>query len=200
MSLNLEEARSVARNLKVVVFDFDGVFTDNRELIGYPDGAIIKGRSHYDGQGVSLLRDIGIRVAIATNEKAENAAAANFLVNKWNGLPSTMPDAVNPWLPVHLFTGVGHVRKFEAVHEWLKSFSDDDRPHWGSCAVMGDDLVDVPLLKAAGLRAAPITAEKVVRDMADFISVRPGGAGAVRDFANFILDARGVDQTTLRPF
>lgn len=198
MPLTLEEARSVAISIEVVVFDFDGVFTDNRELIGYTDGAIIKGRSHYDGQGVSLLRDIGIRVAIATNEQLENARAANFLVNKWNSLPSArIPTERGGWLPVKLFTDVGHVDKVRAVKNWLRwelglTLKD--------CAVMGDDLVDVPLLQLAGLCAAPISAEKVVRDMADFISERPAGAGAVRDFANFILEARDIDQSTLRPF
>lgn len=183
--------------LKALVLDFDGVCTDNTEEIGYPYGAIVKSRSHYDGQGISLLRDIGLRIAIATNESEENAVAANFLVGKWNRLPSArVPLSQGGWYPIKLFTGVGHDAKRDAVKQWLSSLSIDSE----YCAAMGDDLVDVPLLKFVGFRAAPCTAEKVILDMADYVSIRPAGNGAVRDFANEILSVRGIDQTTLRPF
>lgn len=194
----IETVQERTRNIRAVVFDFDGTLTDNCELIGFPDGAVIKSRSHYDGQGISLLRDIGLRVALATNESEQNARAAIFLVNKWNGLPSTQPSVFNskPWYPVTLFTGVGHFEKVHAVLDWLKGLSILPKV----CAAMGDDLVDLPLLQAVGFRAAPITAEKVVKEMADFVSIRPAGHGAVRDFVNFILECRGIDQTALRPF
>ncbi len=183
--------------LKALVLDFDGVCTDNTEEIGYPDGAIVKSRSHYDGQGISLLRDIGLRIAIATNESEQNAIAARFLVDKWNRLPSAqIPLGQGGWYPIKLFTGVGHNAKRDAVKKWLTALSIDPE----HCAAMGDDLVDVPLLIVVGFRAAPATAEKVILDMADYVSIRPAGNGAVRDFANEILRVRGIDQTTLRPF
>ncbi len=183
--------------LKALVLDFDGVCTDNTEAIGYVDGAIIKSRSHYDGQGISLLRDIGLRIAIATNESEHNAVAARFLVEKWNRLPSAqIPLSQGGWYPIKLFMGVGHNAKRDAVKQWLSSLSI----HSEYCAAMGDDLVDVPLLEFVGFRAAPCTAEKVVLDMADYVSIRPAGKGAIRDFANEILSVYGVDQTTLRLF
>lgn len=189
--------KKTTREIKAVVFDFDGVFTDNRELVGLHDGSIAKFRSHYDGQGVSFLRDIGIRVAIATNESEQNAHAANFLVNKWNNLPSTKISVESGrWHPVKLFTGVGHTAKAIAVKEWLKEIDVDLR----HCAAMGDDVVDYPLLQIVGFRAVPSTGEQVVKNLADFVSKREAGHGAVRDFVNFFLKERGIDQSKLRPF
>lgn len=185
------------KDIQAVVFDFDGVFTDNRELVGLHDGSIGKFRSHYDGQGVSFLRDIGIQVAIATNESEKNALAVNFLVNKWNNLPSTkIPVKDGRWHPVKLFTGVGHTAKAAAVKEWLKEIGVSLE----RCAAMGDDVVDYPLLKIVGFRAVPSTGEKVVKGLADFVSERGGGYGAVRDFVNFFLTERKIDQSKLRPF
>ncbi|HBB65181.1 MAG TPA: hypothetical protein DCZ84_00890 [Candidatus Vogelbacteria bacterium] len=186
----------LAKDVKAIAFDFDGVFTDNRELLGFPEGVVVKERSHYDGQGVSLLRDIGIYIALVTNQKEKSAEPAHFLVKKWNALPSAQPFVINPWHPVTLFTGVGHVKKAEAVGAWLEELHLCP----GDCAAMGDDIVDVPLLQFVSLRAAPCTAEKVVRDMVHYLSERPAGYGAVRDFANLILESRGIDPRTLRPF
>ncbi len=187
------EIAQYAKSVKAVVFDFDGVLTDNTELVGFASGDIVKRRSHYDGQGISLLRDIGLRICVATNERDTNADAAHFLVNKWNSLPSTTSVSA-PWKPITLLTGVGGVGKMTAVNEWLTeigiSFSD--------CCVMGDDLVDYALLCKAMFRAAPITAEKVIRDISHWVSTRPAGAGAVRDLANFIFEKRGLDSRQQR--
>lgn len=190
------QLQRLKHDIKAIIYDFDGVWTDNREAIGYADGAIIKMRSHYDGQGISLLRDIGLRIAIATNEKDECAVAAKYLVEKWNNLPSTQERAVNRWAPVKLFTGVGHHVKAEAAMDWLAEIGVAPE----HCAAMGDDVVDIPLLRLVGFRAAPITAEVVVKGMADYVSERPAGHGAVRDFANYILECRGIDQSMLRPY
>ena len=97
------------------------------------------------------------------------------------------------WAQVELFTGTGGARKIEAARQFLSkigvSFKD--------CAAMGDDLVDVPLLRKVGFPAAPASAETFVKRIALFVSKRPGGSGAVRDLVNFILEAREIDPTTL---
>ena len=189
-----EQDKEKVRRIQAVVLDFDGTLTDNCELIGFGE-AMVKGRSHSDGQGISLLRDIGLRIAIATNEIEESAIVARYLVRKWNNLPSTKARE-NPWPPINIFCGVGHISKWEAVRGWLDGLSIDP----AYCAAMGDDLVDWPLLQQVGYRAAPVTAETVIKEIADFVSDREAGHGAVRDFANFILACRGIDQTKLRPF
>ena len=78
---------NLAWGIKAVISDVDGVFTDNRVLEGAPYKA--KWRSYYDGQGVSLLRAIGIRVCLITNEKGDSAKHIVDVVEKWNNLPSS---------------------------------------------------------------------------------------------------------------
>lgn len=178
----------LAKNIKVVFSDADGVFTDNRVFEGAPYKA--KWRSYYDGQGVSLLRAIGIRVCLITNEKGDSAKHINDVVEKWNSLPSSeKTPGDGGWRHVKLYTGMGGVRKVIAAEEWLQEIGVS----FGQCAFVGDDLVDVPLLQKVVLRAAPISADPIVRDIVHFISERPGGYGAFRDFANFILKCRGID-------
>ena len=182
-----------ARNIKGVIFDGDGVLTDNRVLEGL-EGAKPRWRSHYDGQGISLLRAIGIRICFITNESGVAAQAIRGLVGRWNSLPSTISETrPSGWGKVTLFEGHGGERKVKAAEEWLEAWG----LVWEECAVMGDDLVDIPMLRKASLRAAPASAEQVILDLAHFVSRRPGGSGAIRDFANFVLEACGVNPTTL---
>ena len=182
-----------ARKIKAVALDCDGVLTNNTEVTGFDHSfppMVLKCRSHSDGQGVSLIRAVGIPVAIITGEKGPGAQMIIKLVERWNSLPSVQSGA---WKQVTLFTGCAGAEKVDALGHWLagNQINSED------CAAMGDDLVDVSMLRAVGFRACPITAEEVVRDMADFVSERPAGYGAVRDLANLILTARGIDPTTL---
>lgn len=183
------QAIALARDIRAVVFDSDGVLTDNTEAVGYGD-AVVKKRSHYDGQGVSLLRAIGLHVAVITGETGAGAVLIEHLVRRWNSLPSTKSESnPNGWEHIALYTGCRDAQKRDALNEWLAKIGAS--PH--ECAVMGDDLVDVAMLEAVALRAAPASAEGVIRDMVEFVSIRTGGNGAVRDFANFILESRGLN-------
>ena len=91
--------------------------------------------------------------------------------------------------------GEKKVRKLEVLNGWLQECGIDI----SCCAGMGDDLVDVPFLQAVAFRAAPISADYSIRNLVDFISNRPGGSGAVRDLANFILEVKGINPLTLPP-
>ena len=79
--------------------------------------------------------------------------------------------------------------KVKAVGGWLDTLGIT----WEECAVMGDDIADIELLKKAALAAAPAQAEAEVKKIAHYISPRRGGDGAVRDLANLILSAQGKD-------
>jgi len=184
---------TVARGIRAALFDSDGVMFPNTVLIGAPYKA--KYRSYYDGQGISLLRAIGIRVAFVTNEKGDSAAAIRETVAKFNSLPSSVPQTEGGWAPVALYEGYGGVKKLEAAQHFLAQVGCT----LGGSSYMGDDLVDVPLLRAVALPAAPAQAEEVVKQLCLFVSEREGGAGAIRDFANMILSMRNIDPTTLPP-
>lgn len=187
--VSLKDSGAVEKvfSLRGIIFDGDGVLTNNQVLEGLSYWKP-RWRSHYDGQGISLLRAIGLKICFITNEAGESARAIEGLVERWNNLPSTPS-----WGKVELRTGRGGNGKVEAAEEW---FAQNDLS-WEYCAVMGDDLVDVPMLRKAPLKVAPITAEQVILEMADVVSVRSAGSGAVRDFANFVLWVRGIDPTTL---
>lgn len=185
-----------------VISDVDGVFTDNTVPEGFwidlPTHESIrlqpKWRSYYDGQGVSLLRAIGIRVCLITSEKKEASRHIRDVVEKWNKLPaSSKTPGDGGWEHVRLYEGSHSGGKVSKAEEWLKevglTFAD--------CAYMGDDLVDAAIMKKVTLRAAPANADIAIKIIADFISERQGGNGAFRDFANFILAAREIDPFAL---
>ncbi len=178
--------------IRAVISDVDGVFTDNTVDPLSPS----KRRSYYDGQGVSLLRAIGVRVCLITSEKNEASRHIRDVVEKWNKLSSTSKaPGDGGWELVRLYEGSYGGGKVAKAEEWLKevglTFSD--------CAYMGDDLVDVEILRKVLLRAAPANADIAIRSIVDFVSQRSGGNGAFRDFANFILTAWGINPLTLPP-
>lgn len=179
------------KKIKALVIDNDGVLTDNKEIIGFPDGYVLKSRSHYDGQGISFLRAIGIRVIIITGEKGIGARFIEQLVKKWNNLPSVKKK--NGWAKIDLFTGLMGKEKADAFRIW----SEQNSISLEDCVVMGDDYADLELFKIVGYRAVPVSAENDMKKIADFISLRPGGSGAVRDLVNHILLNKNIDPKTL---
>jgi 3-deoxy-D-manno-octulosonate 8-phosphate phosphatase (KDO 8-P phosphatase) len=183
----------LAKRIRVAFFDSDGVMFRNTVLMGAPFKA--KERSYYDGQGVSLLRAMGIQVVFITNEEGASADAIRETVVKFNSLPSSQPQSVRGWHPVALFEGCGGSRKLEAAKHYLAH----QTLTLAESSFMGDDLVDVALLRAVALPAAPAQAEEVIKKVCAFVAKREGGAGAIRDFANMILEAREIDPLTLPP-
>ena len=186
-SISNKELYALAGRIEVVISNVDGVFNDNRVLEGTPYKP--KFRSYYDGQGLHLLRSIGIPICLITNEHGPRARSIIDMVKKWNSSPSSRSKKMGPgWRPVTLYMGVGGVKKVHTAEEWLKTIGKS----FDVCAYMADDILDVPLLQKVALRAAPAQAEKVIRNIAHFVSEREGGSGAFRDLANFILEAKGI--------
>ncbi len=188
-----KKLHETASRIKVFFCDSDGVLFPNAVLMGAPYKA--KYRSYYDGQGISLLRAIGIRVAFITNEKGDSATAVRETVQKLNSLPSSKPQKEDGWEPVVLYEGRGGTKKLETAQEFLSQngFTLED------AAYMGDDLIDAALLRAVALPAAPAQAEEAIKRICKFVSKRDGGAGAIRDFANMVLEARGIEPFSLPP-
>ncbi len=188
-----KEIEALAKQIKVFFCDSDGVMFQNTVFMGAPYKA--KYRSYYDGQGVSLLRAVGIRVVFITNEKGESATAIRETVEKLNSLPSSKPQKADGWELVVLYEGRGGTKKLDTAKEFL----EQNRLTLEESAFMGDDLVDVPLLQAVALPSAPANAEKTIKTVCAFVAEREGGAGAIRDFANMVLEARGIDPFSLPP-
>lgn len=185
MDKNLKEK---LKKIKAVVFDSDGVFFPGRVFIDPEKGEVLKERSHIDGQGISLLRASGIKIALVSGEKTGFVERAG---EKLNSFPSVES---GKWSKIGIFIGFQSEQKVEIVEDWLKKID----AQWEECVAMGDDLSDYQLLKKVGVAAAPAQAETVIKEIVDFIAPREGGNGAIRDLCNLILEAKGIDQRSLK--
>ena len=179
-SISIEER---ARRIRAVALDGDGVIFSGHVLEGQ-EGPIAKIRSHPDGQGISLLRSVGIQIACVTGESGIHASFLERLIEKWNNLPSVRDGS---WNSIAFFSGMEKKKKVEVVEAWLK----EKGLNLSQCAAMGDDLTDYDILQAVGLAAAPAQAEEVIKKIVHFVAARRGGDGAIRDLANFILTVQG---------
>ncbi len=176
-----------AKKIRAVAFDGDGVLFTGRVFMDPDRGEVLKERSHVDGQGISLLRDAGVFIAFVSGEKTGFVEAVG---KKLNELPSVREGR---WPPVGIFTGPQGKDKVVSLGAWLEA----NGILWDECAYMGDDLSDYEILGKVGLAAAPQQAEDTIKKRVHFIAKRNGGDGAIRDLANVILEAKGVDVLTL---
>lgn len=174
------------KNIKAIAFDADGVLFTGRVFVGQ-GGEIMKERSHIDGHGLSLIRSLGIKIVFVT---AEKSIFLERVMEKLNSLDSVKN---GKWDKIDIFTGEEGKNKVKVVDGWLKNKGIS----WNECAAMGDDLTDYQLLKASGFAAAPAQAEEEIKKISDYVTKREGGNGAIRDFCNLILNARGVDLISL---
>lgn len=161
------DAARRAPAIRAVMLDVDGTLTDGTIWIGQ-DGEAMKGFSVHDGFGLTLLRDAGIRLAIVTGRRSRivEARAAELRI------PTVLQ---------------GVADKGAALLELATRF---DLPP-AAIACIGDDWPDLPAFAVAGLAAAPAGACAPVLAAAHWVSTRPAGHGAVREFAEWLLAARG---------
>lgn len=180
-----------ALNVKAVVFDGDGVIFPSQTNIRVGENGnyevMFQRRSHVDGQGISLLRAAGIRIAFITAESDGFIGAVTLKLNALESVKKGM------WPLVDSFTGPIGKDKVKAIGDWLSHLGFS----WEECAYMGDDIGDWEIMKKVGLPTAPAKAEKIIKEIALFIAEREGGNGAVRDLCDFILNAKEIDPRTL---
>ena len=172
-------AEDRARRIKVLIFDVDGVLTDGG-IIVVPDpstrtdqdpagtGVEVKGFSAHDGLGISLARLGGLRIGIITKRESQTVAIrARDLKVEW------------------LYQGQAH--KLRAAQEIAAKagISLDEM------AYVGDDIVDLPVMRVCGLAIAPANARPQCKAEAHHVTLNSGGHGAGRDAIDFILGAQG---------
>lgn len=171
------------------MLDGDGVWFSGHEYRGMLNGEVVvmKKRHFHDGQGLSFLRAIGLTVVFATGE----GEPLQSIVQKINELPSVTS---GEWAPVELFTGElkkgGKVASLEA---WMEKHGLS----WEECAYIGDDRTDFEAMQKVGLKVAPSNARRFIKNIADIVLTSAGGEGAVREFAELVLDARGIGESAL---
>ena len=155
------------RAVKLVVFDVDGVLTDGR-LIFSNSGEETKFFDVKDGHGIKLLMRYGIDVAIIT------ARESDVVRRRARDLGIT-----------HVFQGMKD--KKMALEELVKASGVTP----DAMAYMGDDIIDLPVLKRVAFSAAVADAVSEVIERVDFVAKRPGGRGAARELAELILKVQG---------
>ncbi|MEZ5568215.1 MAG: HAD-IIIA family hydrolase [Halioglobus sp.] len=170
------DLRSRAAALRMLVLDVDGVLTDGR--LYYSDqGDEFKAFHIKDGLGLKLLQQAGVRVAIITGRQS------NMVTRRARELG--IEDVVQ-----------GREDKCAALLE----LCDRSGIPIDTCAYMGDDLPDLGAVSAAGLGMTVADACAEVRAAADWQSSFTGGAGAVREACEYILNARGQWHTITADF
>lgn len=162
----------VAEVIRLLILDVDGVLTDGGIYLGATAAGEAVEMKRYDitdGLGIRMLRSAGIEVAIITGRESYSVR----LRAEELGITECHQDRSASKLPI--------------ATELLERLGLD----WSEVAFLADDLADLPVLERVGLPAAVANAVPEVHALARWRSLRSGGAGAVREFAEAILRARG---------
>jgi 3-deoxy-D-manno-octulosonate 8-phosphate phosphatase (KDO 8-P phosphatase) len=173
-------AESRAKNIRVLIFDVDGVLTDGQIFV-IPNaegrGIEAKGFAAHDGLGISLGRLGGLRIGIITKRNSQTVAIrANDLKLE--------------------FVYQGQAHKMNAINDILaKTGATLDQ-----LAYVGDDIVDLPVMRQCGLSIATANARKEVKSAAHYVTPNPGGFGAGRDAIDFILTAQGTLEKVIEQY
>jgi YrbI family 3-deoxy-D-manno-octulosonate 8-phosphate phosphatase len=158
-------SRETLSSIQAIVFDFDGVFTDNRVIVSENgEESVVCDRG--DGMGITLLKHAGIRMMILSKEK------------------NPVVKARGDKLGLEVIQGCDD--KLPAMKKWL----DENRITTSSCAYMGNDINDKECLLHAGLAVIPHDAHHSVRKIGAWRLKSAGGRGAIRELADGILESR----------
>lgn len=165
--MDLRKINTAAKKIRLLVLDVDGVLTDGSIILDN-EGNELKAFHVRDGHGIKMLGDAGINVAIITgrNSKAVARRAAELRIT----------DVYQ-----------GCYNKAAAYEQLLEKFRLED----SEVAYVGDDIVDIPILKRVGLPVAVADAVDEARKHALLVTKNRGGRGAVREVTDLLLRATG---------
>ena len=190
-------AHERARRVKIILFDVDGVLTDGtiwlvpapvRQDADHPmqkqlagkDGQVgfgihsttmmeAKGYSAHDGAGISLARIAGLKCGVITKRISESVAtrARDLRLE---------------------FVYQGQAFKMQAVRDIMQK----EGVTLDEIAYVGDDVIDLPVIRECGFAVAVANARDQVKAEAHFVTPHAGGYGAGRDAIDFILESKGI--------
>lgn len=165
-----QEIQQRAGNIRLAVFDVDGVLTDGRLFLS-DSGDEYKVFHTRDGHGLVMLRKAGIELAIISGRTSR--AVAQRMTE----------------------LGMRHVH--QGVRDKvvvLEQILADLELRVEETAYMGDDLPDLPVMRKVGLAVAVADAHGSVRQEAHWVTTLPGGQGAVRELCDLILSNRQYER------
>jgi 3-deoxy-D-manno-octulosonate 8-phosphate phosphatase (KDO 8-P phosphatase) len=160
-------------DIKLMVFDCDGVLTDGRFIYGSTNLELKHFHGH-DGLGFKLLQKTDIIISVISGRGSE------ALERRCKDLNIT-----------YLFQNVAN--KLQCLDNLLKELN----LIYTNVAYMGDDWNDVPVMQKVAFSAAPADAQPDVAKIVDWVSEFKGGQGAVRDMINYVLTRKGIYEKTV---
>jgi 3-deoxy-D-manno-octulosonate 8-phosphate phosphatase (KDO 8-P phosphatase) len=162
--------------IKLLLLDVDGVMTDGR-IIYDSDGGETKAFDVKDGHGLKLLQRAGIRVGIITGRQS----------------PIVARRATELGIEL-VYQGIKD--KSVPFNEIMQTLALDPE----EIAYIGDDIVDLPVMRKVGFSVTVADAVDDVKPFADMVTKRSGGRGAVREVCDFILKESGRWPTVTRHY
>ena len=167
----MKDILAKAAQIKLVVFDVDGVLTDGSLFVG-DDGQEYKAFHSRDGLGMKLLRKSGVEIGIIT------ARTSEVVKHRMENLDIE-----------HVYQG--RLEKLPALQELLNKLELS----FEQTAYVGDDVVDLPVMRQVGLAIAVQDAHPLAKQHAHWQTPHNGGRGAARDVCELIMEAQGTLQS-----
>jgi len=159
---------SQAKSIHLIAFDIDGIMTDGGLYLA-DSGEEFKRFNSLDGHGLKMLKASGVELAIITGRTSRcvELRAQNLGIT-------------------HLFQGAED--KLATMQELLRKLGIPAE----ASAYMGDDVIDLPVMRRMALALTVPEAPQLVRDHAHYVTRRNGGNGAVREVCELIMSAQGT--------
>lgn len=163
----MQDIQDKAAEIRLVIFDVDGVLTDGSLFLG-DDGQEYKAFNSKDGHGMVMLQHSGVQIAIITGRTSEVVRIRMESL----GIE-------------HVYQGKRE--KLPAYHELKRATGLED----AQIAYVGDDVVDLPVMTKVGLAIAVQDAHYLAKQHAHWVTPSAGGRGAGREVCELIMDAQG---------
>ena len=165
-----------AQKIKLIAFDVDGVMTDGTLFLA-DDGQEFKGFNSLDGHGLKMLKGSGVQLAIITGRSSR--------------------------VVEHRARNLGIEIIHQGAHDKLavyESLCRDLKLAYDTTAYMGDDVVDLPVMRRSGLAISVPAAPELVKAHSHLVTTRQAGHGAVREACEFLMRAQGTLDAALAPY
>ena len=172
----MQDILEKAAQIRLVIFDVDGVLTDGSLYLG-DDGQEYKAFNSKDGLGMKMLRASGVEIGIITARTSQVVAtrmASLGIRHVYQGREAKLP-------------------AFEELKQKL-GLTDEQ------IAYVGDDVVDLPILRRVGLAITVQDAHKLAVRHAHWQTGSPGGRGAAREVCELLMEAQGTLETAMKNY
>lgn len=163
-----KELRGIAKGIRLLILDVDGVLTDGSIILDN-EGNEFKLFHVRDGHGIKMLIRAGINVAIITGRYSKVVERRAHEL----GITEVYQKSYD---------------KRVAFRQLIEKYAVDER----EVAYIGDDIVDIPLLKMSGFSVVVADADDEAKTAAMMVTKNRGGRGAVREICDFLLKAKGL--------